>query len=466
MTIDRVLHVLESGKMDFYSSSFFETMANAPFLYKEGAVVGYGKEGRKYVAINISRARSSIANWSFGPPNEQGEYVFDSETYAPYIIDRPLVPPSKVQVSETEYDHETTYMDYWLSFYNDGTPKYVNPFSEKNARPTSLQDSWEEVVVDPDDSSVSGYQFDFKYHTIRADYTLPICNGFACFPKVVDRKLFVPIGRHETLTDGTTRDHLRYYQDMSTRNRNMVLIDFDKVGGCVFRRFRDCNISASGSITIQSEYFNPLTQSIIVVLAGRIMTTDKYKQVGRMVTFNDRPISPLSLMDEQICNGELISGSRTLETTVDVESLLLDNNSFFVIVNRPNLQIFVHHKWWTTEEPLRPNPQQTVNTLANSHRIQFDQNARGLLVDEVTNLVYDHSREEHTVTFYAESSKPVTWKTSTVTVIPERPLVMLSSSKDNFMSARGMLFTKPTDISKEDKVAWPQFAIYDFIFRG
>ena len=453
MTIDRVLHVLESGKMDFYSASYFETMANAPFLYKEGAVVGYGKEGKKYVAINLSRARSSIEDWSFGPPDEEGKYNFDSTVYAPYLIKRPLVPPSKVQISETEYDHETTYMDYWLSFYNDDTPKYVNPFSETYARPISFSDSWEEMVADPDNPSVLGYQFDFKYHTIRAYNTLPICNGFACFPKTVNRLLFVP-------------NIMRYYKDPSTRNRNMVLVDFDKLGGCTFKRMRDCRISVAGDVTIPSADFNPATQSVIVVLRGRILSQDKYLQIGRVIAFVDRPITPISLMDEDICGGALIKGPRTLEATVNFKSYLRDDNSFFVIVNRPNLQIVVHPMWWTTSEPLKPVPVQTVNTLANSHKMQFDQNARGLLVDEVTNLVYDHAREEHTVTFYAESSKPITWKTSTVTVIPERPLVMLGSSKDNFMSARGMLFTKPTDIAKEDHILWPKWVMYDFIFRG
>ena len=122
--------------------------------------------------------------------------------------------------------------------------------------------------------------------------------------------------------------------------------------------------------------------------------------------------------------------------------------------------------WWETCNPVNPHPPITVDSFAKAARTQFDQVANGILVDEVTNSVYDYAREEHTVTFYAESSEPVTWKTATVTVKPERPLVMLKSSKDNFMSARGMLFTKPTDIAKEDTILWPRFAIYDFVFRG
>ena len=457
MTIDRVLHVLKSGKMDFYSSSYFATIADAPFLYKEGAVIGYGKEGVEYVAVNLSRARAGIEDWHFGPADEEGKFNFDYATYEPYIIQRPHVPPSKVQVSENEYDHETTFMDYWLSFYNDGTPKYINPSGEAYARPLTLSSVGEELATDPDDPNVRGYVFDFKHHTIRAPYTLPICNGFACFPKVVDygniaRKLFVP-------------NVLRYYKDPSTRNRNMVLVDFDRVGGCRFVRMRNCRVTAGG-IAVPNELFNPKTQSLIVVLAGRILSQDKYVQVGRAVILNPRPITPLALMDEQLCEGVLLTGSRTLEATVDVNQLILDDNSFFVIVNKANLQIVVHPKWWTTEEPIKPTPQQTQNTYANSHKTQFDQSARGLLVDQVTSSVYDYSREEHTVTFYAESSEPISWKTSTCTVIPEHPLVMLGSGKDNFMSAKGMLFTKPTDIALEDHIAWPQFAIYDFIFRG
>jgi hypothetical protein len=43
---------------------------------------------------------------------------------------------------------------------------------------------------------------------------------------------------------------------------------------------------------------------------------------------------------------------------------------------------------------------------------------------------------------------------------------MLGSGKDNFMSAKGMLFTKPTDIALEDHIVWPRYALYDFVFRG
>ena len=453
MTIDRVLHAFESGKMDFYSSSFFETMADAPFLYKEGAVIGYGKEGDEYVAVNFTRARAGIANWSPGPTNEKGQFELDSQTYQQYKVSRPFVPPSKVQVSEVEYDHETTYMDYWLSFYNDSAPKYLNPNSEKNALPTTYPPTWEALVADPSDPDVLGYMYDFKHHTVRVDYTLPICNGFACFPKLVDRRLFVP-------------NIMRYYQDPSNRNRNMVLVDFDRVGGCSFLRMRDCGRSLTGIVTLPSGRYNRRTQSLLVVLGGRILTPENYVSVGNMVVLNKRAISPMSLIDEKICAGALLTGSRTIDAEVNLWNLMQDDNSFFVIVNRPNLQIVVHEKWWTTAEPINPNPPLTENSYASAARTQFDLNARGLLVDRITDSVYDYSREEHTVTFYAESSEPISWKTSTVTVIPERPLVMLRSSKDNFMSARGMLFTKPTDIAKEDHILWPKWVMYDFIFRG
>jgi hypothetical protein len=219
-------------------------------------------------------------------------------------------------------------------------------------------------------------------------------------------------------------------------------------------------------VTIPAGRFNSKTQSLIVVLKGRILTPKNYKVVGNVVLLNKRAISPASLIDEQICEGKLLTTKTVLEATVDIWSLMQDDNSFFVIVNKPNLQIVVHPKWWTTAEPIKPNPQITTNTYASSHRTQFDQLARGLLVDQVTDLVYDYAREEHTVTFYADVSEPIRWKTSTVTVRPELPIVQLKSSKDNFMSARGMLFTKPTDIAKEDVILWPDYAIYDFIFRG
>ena len=451
MTIERVLHVLESGKMDFYSSSYFATMADAPFLYKEGAVIGYGKEGDEYVAVNLSRARSRIENWNFGPTNEQGAVELDSATYAPYLISKPHVPPSRLQVSETEYEHETTYMDHWLSAYNGCTPKYVCPDREKFAQPVSIDGSWEALVADPDNPSVLGYLYDFIHHTIRADYTLPICNGFACFPKVVDRRLFVP-------------NIMRYYQDPSARNRGMILVDFDKLGGCQFVRMKTCKVSKSFAITVSN--FDRATQSLIVVLRGRILTPDKYTLVGNSLNINATALGPMTLMDEQVCGGALLTGPRVLTASVDMEKAILDDNSFFVIVNKPNLQIVIHRPWWSPEEPIRPEPMITGNSFHSSHRTEFDQYARGLLVDRATLSVYDYVREEHTVTFYAETSEPISWKASTVTVIPERPLVMLGSGKDNFMSAKGMLFTKPTDIALEDHIVWPRYAIYDFVFRG
>lgn len=454
MTIDRVLHAFRSGKMDFYSSSYFATMANAPFLYKEGAVVGYGKtEGGKYVVVDITRARSGIRNWSFGQPDEKGCVTFDETIYEPYIISRPLVPPSKCQISETEFERDPTYLTYWLNFYDDGTPKYVNPNSEPNCRPVTTAEVGTEIVPDPM-TSVPGYRFNFIHHTIRPENTLPICNGFARFPRILDNCLYV-------------QNIYKHYQDPSARNRGMVLIDFTKVGGCQFVKMSQCKISSIGTVTIPSDMYNPATQSLIVVLGGRILTHDKYNSIGRMIVFGNRATNPMMLLDEKICTGELTTGKTWVMTAeVDLEKTILDTNSFFVVVNKPNLQIVVHQMWWETSNPVNPHPPITVDSFAKAARTQFDQVANGILVDEVTNSVYDYAREEHTVTFYAESSEPISWKTATVTVKPERPLVILKSSKDNFMSARGMLFTKPTDIAKEDTILWPKFAIYDFVFRG
>ena len=461
MTIDRVLHVLESGRMDFYSASYFATMIDVPFFYEKGTLIGYGKDGNEYGAVNLTRARSCLRYYSLRPETASGGSEEDfaiEETGASRTL-TPYVPPSKVKVSATEVEHDTEYMNYWLSYYNECTPKYVTPSAhdysvctlvDQNGNPVSMAEGATQQRI----PEAAGYMFDFRHYTIEADTTLPICNGFACYPEVIERRLVAPkIGR--------------FYGDMTNRNRGTWLVDFSPVGGCTFKRMRACSISRTGAITIPTNEYNPSTQSMIVVLAGRILTAEQYYVLGNSITFKQRPLSPLSLVDEKICAGELLTGNTIITETVNMDKLIYDDNSFFIIVNKPKLQIVQHPMWWATSEPIKPNPVQTLNTFANSHKVQFDRQANGLLIDKVTQLVYDYTREEHTVTFYAENSEPVTWETMTATVRPEQPIVRLNlGGSDNFMSARGTLFTTPTNIAKEDHVMWPNFVLYDFVFRG
>ena len=443
LKIECVLHK-GSSKMDFYSVSYFkELLGENPSMLLDEKVYGYGKEYtdagtfQRYVTLDLRKFISEMSNRS-------SDWAETKESsYADFEISNPEVPSELIQISKNEYLHDTTYQEYWLSYYNDNTPNYINPQTDDDMAPIGLTKTTYNPIVGDD------YQFDSNKTIFDERYTLPICNGLLCYPKLINRCLYATGGG-------------ALYADPSKRNRNAVLIDFSRVGGCTFAPMSECYGTMS-DLTLPCS-FDSNTQSLIVVLDGRIVNPDDYNVVSNHISFIRQPIYPLSIMDKQVCCGACVDNYReTLTAEVDYDTLLKSIYSFVIVVNKPNLQIVKHLMWSSTKEPLLSQGENSYSSLSTH---QFNQKARGLLFDTRTKSVYDYAREEHTVTFYTDADGEISWKSSTTSINREMPLILFGGTRNNFMSAKGSLFVKASRVTNEDIIAWPEFVILDFVFRG
>ena len=532
MIIDRILHV-RGSEMNFYAPSYFKRPSDIP---TGGKLYGYGKDLTPYVkltdptstdytvfvVIDMSKYAKEHRGFGWFVVADDGSISVKNKVSDPdgFLVGNPLVPPSVVSVGDGIKTHDTTYMDYWLGYYNGKTPNIVDPSAnihvhvgigstvynnfrgtiELTHEPSAEGESLSELVTDgtvyykydhvnpgryiemtasdlseffdkqedelkytvkdnvqvytkeTDDDAV---EFTFDTFVVRQEHTLPIVNGFVCYPEVVGSAV-------------KACDAVQYLSMSSDRSRGYVLVDFEQVGGCSFWKL-DVNEDI-GSVTdfvLPSsllEEYDPSRQTILVVLDGRLLLTSDYSVVDGHVIVDKTKFGVVPELDRLLCTGAAISANSRLVSSDGSRDILRSDNSFVIVVNSPNLQMVLHEPWFNSSEKILEHGNNSYEAL---DRNQFDQTARGLLYDRTTKSVISHSREEHTSTSYAEDlQEEVKYRTSTVTTIPERPLVVLAGTCDNLMSAKAMVFDDPKNVARDDVVAWPRWCLVDMIFRG
>jgi len=154
-------------------------------------------------------------------------------------------------------------------------------------------------------------------------------------------------------------------------------------------------------------------------------------------------------------------GSAVVNVHESKLNLKNDDNSFLIIINKPNLQV-VRHLCYESTRPLSRMPR-GVDSFSGTMKNDFDQQARGLLFDESTRSVMDYSREVQTMTFYADKIRK--WGISNITTPYQSLIAITDESSHNLMSARGFVLSN-VHSDKFDHVIWPRLSILDFIFRG
>lgn len=532
MKFDRVLHV-RGSRMDFYSFEYFVKLAERIDL-SDGKFYGYGKDYSKYqktvtydttgeptdpVVVDLSEYMFKFPDiWTSG-------YAADTDVT---VIDKPLVPPCNVVTDTGVMTYDTSYMDYWLGYYNGCTPNIIAPANDPDAvisestvdyvnfrgtikiiEPTGGYSNdtpiskftsdgtayyrfdtnnasrYTELTfgtmslylnkVDPEQTGVTGEYavksdvqvyvisgtagaifFEFKRGIVNVENTLPIINGFCCFPYAFQGKL-------------KATGSLDYLVAPTDRDRGMILVDFTQVGGCSFKPLDTASTEGTlkefilpSSIT---KNYDETKQSMLFVIDGRLLKPSQYTKLDNHVLVNQDLTLLTSELDRKLCAGEHVTSNSRIVTCDGSRDKLRQTNSFVIIVNKPNLQVVEHQPWFLSQESTLEHGVNSYSALDNN---QFPSAARGLLFDNTTRSVHHYIREEHTSTFYAEDEQQeeTKYKTSTVRVRSERPLVILAGSLDNLMSAKAMMFDIPNKFAHDDQVMWPRWTILDLIFRG
>lgn len=287
----------------------------------------------------------------------------------------------------------------------------------------------------------------------RPKRTLPIVNGFACFPTVGEDGRLHATGAAQ------------YLADKANRNRQSVLMDFTPIAEDVsFIRLRDLQ-GTIREFVLPHEY-NEYHYSVIIVVDGRIVLPDEYELTDKHVIINPRVFSAEIEADRLLTTGVLYDNTAINVITVDgTRDFYNSDDSFIILIKKPNLQIIQHQPRYLSSERRLDQGSSSYSAL---HRNMFDANARGLLFDKNLKAVHDYARETRDGTFYAEEKQEeIAWGSSSTFITPEQPLVVLANTlSDNHMSAKVMLFDKARRFVHDDYVIWPRYVILDFIFRG
>jgi len=404
---------------------------------------------------------------------------------------------------DTETEHNTSLMGYWLGKYET----YPTMLSvDQNENIIATYGSHNELNMECDFEyrhSLPDAVFDFKKKLVERSTTLPICNGLCCYPRIVDGKIYASQGQ-------------RLSYNKACRDRRWILVDFSPVGGCEFVHLSDLKGRLSEMYLPAS--YDATKQSLLLVVGGRLFTPDEFDVLDGRLMFDLTKFKAVYELDRRLCRGDLIWNTdvidvykssvdrsdrvihetikvyqKTTDTEfqdapdktyyvqfhdefypVDVEKYALigepidkklyaydigfkdehdqpilfstffeyvdkeiygrfekhitgdkhkketweylssvnvtvaankldlknDDNSFLIIINKPNLQVVRHpcyHGTWPMTKMARG-----VDSFAGMMKNDFDQQARGLLFDESTRSVMDYSREVQTMTFYAD----------------------------------------------------------------
>lgn len=395
---------------------------------------------------------TTINNTTIEFPNYRGKITIVEPT-VPYTEESPLSMFTSDGTRYFKYDSTTD--DYYVEMTLADLSNYfdkVDTTSTELAGEYKVKDVVQVYKRIEDTESLS---FDFSRHVVDVSYTMPIVNGFCCFPGTSLGKLKATNSR-------------QYLQAPSDRDRGIVLVDFAQVGGCTFKSL---NVSSTeGDLnefvlpsTVTDEY-DESTQSMLVVIDGRLLKPSQYVKLGTHILVKTDLTSLVSELDRMVCAGDHIADNSRMVKCTEGRDKLRQSNSFVVIVNTPNLQVVEHTPWLASKELTLKHG---INSYAALDSNQFSAAARGLLFNNTDRSVVNYSREEHTSTFYAENTQQeVNYKTSTVITKAERPLVILAGSLDNLMSAKAVLFDNPNNFVHDDQIMWPRWTILDLIFRG
>ena len=353
---------------------------------------------------------------------------------------------AQAQQVPTSTEHDQYLMGYWLGHY-ETYPKMISV--DDNPNVIATYGHWKEPFMEGDFEyrhALPDAVFDFKKALVNRRTTLPICNGLCCYPRIIQERIYANQGQ-------------RLSYNKQDRNRRWVLVDFSPVGGCQFYPLKDL----WGNLTelILPEGFDHTKQSCLLVVKGRLYTPDEFEIINdKRLLFDIAKYTSVHELDMMLCRGDF-KWNTSIVINDYAYDLKHDDNSFLILINKPNLQV-VRHRCFNGSWPITKMPWGS-DSHAGTVTCDFDQPARGLLFDESTRSVIDHTREVQTMTFYADKIRR--WGISNTTLNWQSLLAICDESSDNLMSAKGFVLDN-VHTDKYDHVIWPRLSILDFVFRG
>lgn len=143
--------------------------------------------------------------------------------------------------------------------------------------------------------------FQFKDGAKDISNVLPICNGLACYPRIINKKIYACEGQRLSYNE----------QD---RNRRWVLADFANVGGASFIQMSKLRGSVSELELIN---FDPSKQSVMISVRGRLFVPEEFDIVdngnSHRILFDVTKYTGICELDRMVCRGDFKRNSKILD---------------------------------------------------------------------------------------------------------------------------------------------------------
>ena len=214
------------------------------------------------------------------------------------VIEIKHVDVRQAHHADADTEHDATLMGYWLGKI-DNYPKMISV--DQHPDVVGTFGSHTELNMEGDFEyrhALHDAVFKFKKRLVDPGTTLPVCNGLCCYPRVYDGKIYASEGQ-------------RLSYNEKDRNRRWVLVDFSPVGGCKFVHLSE--LKGTLSEFIMPEDYDPTTQSVLLVLRGRLFFPHEFEIVNRRLLFKPNKYSVIYELDRMLCRGDYVYNTTTLE---------------------------------------------------------------------------------------------------------------------------------------------------------
>lgn len=202
--------------------------------------------------------------------------------------------------------------------------------------------------------------FTVDNNAVKLANTIPICNGFVCYPTIVDNTLYASQGAYLS-------------RNLKSRHNGWMLVDFSNAGNMELIKLSTCSGSLA-SLTLPSGY-TMKDKFVLLVINGRMYLPGEFKRLStQVISFDTNRISPICELDRLYCRFEQKWNTPTVISKT--RNWLTCDNSFIIMIDNPTMTVAYH---------------ECIGKLTDE-LYKFSEYAGGLLMDASTKSIIDYTR--------------------------------------------------------------------------
>ena len=157
-----------------------------------------------------------------------------------------------------------------------------------------------------------------KGNYINFNNTIPVCNGYFCYPHVVNSVLYGEEGA-------------RLCRNLTDRNAGHILIDFTPAGSIECVKLKECSGTIS-KFNLPSGY-TMSGKSVLLVLDGRLFLPHEFRRLSsRTISFEKSRFTPYMRADKKQCLYDFEPNTTIIKDDGEFD-LMKCENSFLILID-------------------------------------------------------------------------------------------------------------------------------------